>query len=90
MASRRLLVYGVLGESRSLYCPRHAAPTLLVRLLRRVSLGFAYAGRLPGLRASQAHRRRTVVQPQWPRVAVIGREACLWPAGMTRASARFG
>jgi hypothetical protein len=90
MARRRLLVYGVLGESRSLYRPRHAAPTLLIRLIRRVGLALAHANYWYGLSAPQTRSRGALVQPQWPRVGVISREACLWSVGMTSSSARFG
>jgi hypothetical protein len=66
---RRLLIYSQLSESRTFYRPRHAAPSLLLRLERRLSLILVRAHQLVGYYPPPRHRRRpAVIQPQWPRL----------------------
>lgn len=70
---RRLSFYGVLGESRSFYRPRHAAPSLVYRVAHRISGALAMTPRQGYYYAAARHRRRpAALQPQWPRLCVAG------------------
>jgi hypothetical protein len=67
---RRLLSYPAPVDSGFWYRPKHAAPSLLIRVARRVSLALAVA-----LPAGYSHRPASVVRVQWPRLTVVGIEA---------------
>jgi hypothetical protein len=69
VARRRLLLYRPLSESRPFYRPRHAAPSLLLRLALQLSLALSLARQVLGYYPPPRHRRRpALVQPQWPRL----------------------
>lgn len=70
MARRRLLGYPAPLDSGSWYRPKHAAPSLLIRVARRLSRALALAQ--PG---ADSLRPASVVRPAWPRLTVIGVEA---------------
>jgi hypothetical protein len=63
------LIYCPLSESRPFYRPRHAAPSILLRLERRLSLVLVRMHQLFGYYPPRHSRRPAVVQPQWPRLA---------------------
>ena len=67
---RRLLSYPAPVDSGYWYRPRHAAPSLLIRAARRLSLALAF-GQSPGY----SRRPDSFVQVQWPRLTVVGIEA---------------
>lgn len=69
-AKRRLsLSYGELSERRELYRPRHAAPTMMARLLRRLGrlrergLAGEAAQQQPGRKALPAPRQQLSLPP---------------------------
>ena len=66
MARRRLLGYPAPLDSDFWYRPKHAAPSLLIRVARRLSLALTLA------ELSGYSQRPAVVRPQWPRLTVIG------------------
>jgi hypothetical protein len=70
MARRRLLIYCPLGESRSFYRPRHAAPSLAIRFARRLSMTLVWVHRAIGYYYPPPRHRRVpaLVQPPWPRL----------------------
>ena len=70
MARRRLLGYPAQIDSDFWYRPKHAAPSLLIRVARRVGMALALA-ELSGY----SQRQASVVRPQWPRLTVVGIEA---------------
>jgi hypothetical protein len=51
------------SESRSLYRPKHAAPSLLLRLARQVSLALVWTQQLIGSYPPPRHRQRHRRQP---------------------------
>jgi hypothetical protein len=60
-------MYCPLSESRSLYRPKHAAPSLLLRLARQVSMALVWAHQLVGYYPPPRHRRRPgLVRTQRP------------------------
>jgi hypothetical protein len=60
------------SESRSLYRPKHAAPSLLVRLVRQVSLALAWLEQRIGYNSPPRHRRQPVlVLTQRPWLATV-------------------
>jgi hypothetical protein len=59
------------------YRPKHAAPSLLIRVARRLSLVLAFAEP-----SGYYQRPAAVVRPQWPRLTVLGIDA----APMRRAA----
>lgn len=66
----RRLMYCPLSESRSLYRPKHAAPSLLLRLVRQLSLALVWTHQLVGYYPPARHRRRpTLVLSQRPWLA---------------------
>jgi hypothetical protein len=72
------LIYSSLSEARSFYRPRHAAPSLLLRLERRLSLVIVRAHQLVGYYPPRHRRRPAIAQPQWPR---LGNAAVAAPRG---------
>ncbi len=61
-------MYCPLSESRSLYRPRHAAPSLLLRLARQMSLALVWVHQLVGYYPPPRHRRQSVMvrmQRRW-------------------------
>jgi hypothetical protein len=58
---RRPLRYCPLSESRSLYRPRHAAPTLLLRLARQLIHGVIWTRQVVGYYPPPRHRRQPAV-----------------------------
>lgn len=78
MARRRLLGYPVRGESWAFYCPRHAAPSIPIRIIRRISVALAMLGanQLRGRYAATRHQQAPrLAQPEWPRLTVITSQA---------------
>ena len=69
MARRRLLGYPSPLDTNFWYRPKHAAPSLLIRLARRLSLVHDVT------RPRGYSQGPTVVRPQWPRLSVVGIEA---------------
>jgi hypothetical protein len=49
------------SESLSLYRPKHAAPSLLLRLARQVSMALAWTQQLTGYNPTPRHRRQPVL-----------------------------
>jgi hypothetical protein len=70
VARRRLLGHPAPLDSGFWYRPKHAAPSLLIRVARRVSLALALAQP-----AGSSRRPAMVVRPEWPRLTNIGIEA---------------
>jgi hypothetical protein len=56
-------MYCPLSESRSLYRPKHAAPSLLLRLARQVSLALVWAHQHLGYDPPARHRRQPGMVP---------------------------
>jgi hypothetical protein len=78
------LIYSPLNESRPFYRPRHAAPSFLLRLERRLSLVLVRMHQLFGYYPPRHRRRPAVLQPQWARfgyaVVAAPRRASPYPA----------
>ncbi len=67
MGGRRLLIYCPRGETRLFYRPRHAAPSLAMRLVCWLSLALVSAHRALGYDDPARHRRTPArAQSQWP------------------------
>jgi len=69
VARRRLLGYPSPLDSDFWYRPKHAAPSLLIRIARRLSFALSLA------EFSGYQRPANVVRPQWPRLTVVGVDA---------------
>ncbi len=90
---RRRLMYCPLSESRSLYRPKHAAPSLLLRLARQLSLALVRAQQLVGYYPPPRHRRQpglVLAQRPWLSTAAVAAPYGLSPypvfvAGKVRA-----
>jgi hypothetical protein len=67
---RRLLSYPAPVDSGFWYRPKHAAPSLLIRAARRLSVALAF-----GQSSGYSRRPDSFVRPQWPRLTVVGIEA---------------
>jgi hypothetical protein len=70
VARRRLLGHPAPLDSTFWYRPKHAAPSLLTRVARRLSLALSLA-EFNGY----SQRPAGVVRPPWPRLSVVGIEA---------------
>lgn len=70
MARRRLLTYPAQLDSGFWYRPKHAAPSLLIRVARRLSLVLEFTRP-----RDYSPRPASVVRPAWPRLTVVGIEA---------------
>jgi hypothetical protein len=57
-------------DSNFWYRPKHAAPSLLIRVACRLSAALALAEF-----SGYAQRQASVVRPSWPRLTVVGIEA---------------
>jgi len=68
VARRRLLGYAAPLDYGSWYRAKHAAPSPLIRLARRVSLALVHS-------RARAERPATAARPEWPRLTVIGFDA---------------
>jgi hypothetical protein len=71
---RRRLMYCPRSESLSLYRPKHAAPSLLLRLARQVSLAVVWTQRLIGSYPPPRHRRQPALvlsQRPWLAAAAV-------------------
>jgi hypothetical protein len=67
-------MYCPLSESRTLYRPKHAAPSLLLRLARQVSLALVWTHQLIGYYPPPRHRRQSGlvrVQRPWLATAAV-------------------
>jgi hypothetical protein len=62
-------MYCPLSESRSLYRPKHAAPSLLLRLARQVSLALVWTHQLVGYYPPRHRRQPGLVRTQRPWLA---------------------
>jgi len=70
VARRRLLGHPAPLDSNFWYRPKHAAPSLLIRVARRLTSAMAVAQP-----RGYSQRPASVVRPQWPRLTVVGIEA---------------
>jgi hypothetical protein len=70
VARRRLLGHPAAFDSGSWYRPKHAAPSRLLRIARRLSVALALAEF-----SGYSQRPANVARPQWPRLTVVGIEA---------------
>jgi hypothetical protein len=70
VARRRLLGHPAAFDSGSWYRPKHAAPSRLLRVARRLSVALALADF-----NAYSQRQARVVRVQWPRLTVVGIEA---------------
>jgi len=70
VARRRLLGYPAPLDTGYWYRPKHAAPSMLIRMARRLSLVLALAEF-----TGYSQRPASVVRPQWPRLTVVGIDA---------------
>jgi len=69
VARRRLLGYPAPLDTGFWYRPKHAAPSLLIRVARRMGLAQEFA------QPRRNSQRSAIVRPQWPRLTVVGIEA---------------